>query len=227
MKIYSIYLQIFFTLFAANLFSEPSALADEPIKIGALYTLTGDMSQYGEWHRRGSDLAVEQINNQNGVRGRKLQIVYEDPEGQPSKAVSGYQKLRNSDRVSYISTSMSSLALAVKPLAEHDKVVQMDISSTAPKYDSRNGWSFRTSISATKLAYEEAQQIYNKFGIGEVGFVYIQNDFGLGMYQVFKDSFAGAIPIVETFNPNERDFRSQLIRIKSSHLKNIVIVSMG
>lgn len=50
----------------------------EPIKIGAMYALSGTNAAIGTNIMRGVDFAVEMINEQGGVNGRSIEIVRGD-----------------------------------------------------------------------------------------------------------------------------------------------------
>ena len=52
--------------------------AEQTIKIGSLSALTGTGAAIGQEERNGALLAVETINNNGGIRGRRLQLVAED-----------------------------------------------------------------------------------------------------------------------------------------------------
>ena len=50
--------------------------SNEPIKVGALYSLTGAVSDIGEAMRRGSEIAVAEINDNGGINGQPLEVLY-------------------------------------------------------------------------------------------------------------------------------------------------------
>lgn len=182
------------------------------IKIGADFTLSGNASQYGEWAKNAAILAVEKINSESG---RKIEIIFEDNKGQTADAISVYRKLKEVDKVNSVMTFISSIALAVEQLANQDKIIQMDISATTPDYSTLNDYSFRTGIVATQLAKESADILFNKLNAKKVILLYINNDFGKGMINVFKNSYKGTIVAEESFDQNGSDFRSQLLKIKT------------
>ena len=45
----------------------------QPIKIGALYPLTGNLAQMGQQELKGTELAVKQINEAGGIDGHKIE----------------------------------------------------------------------------------------------------------------------------------------------------------
>lgn len=74
-----------------------------PIKIGAILILSGLGAEQGMNSEKGARLAQEEINQAGGVRGRKLEIIFEDEVGpNPRGAVSAFHKLTTLDGVKYI-----------------------------------------------------------------------------------------------------------------------------
>jgi branched-chain amino acid transport system substrate-binding protein len=69
------------------------------IKIGAVAARTGDNAALGEWQANGAKLAVDEINARGGVLGRRLVLVLEDSQGNPSQAVAVLNKLIYRERV--------------------------------------------------------------------------------------------------------------------------------
>lgn len=74
----------------------------EVIKVGALLSLTGDASAWGENAQKAIQLAVEEKNASGGIDGKVVEMIYEDTGGEPKKAVSAYQKLVSVDKVEAI-----------------------------------------------------------------------------------------------------------------------------
>lgn len=199
----------------------------ETVKIGAILQLTGVDAQYGDWSRKGLDLAAEEINSLGGVDGRKIKIIYEDSQSQPSLAASALRKLRDVDNVSLIITQASSITLALAPLSNQERIIQMDVGSVTPKYRTENDYTFRTAITALQLAQAQAKMIALK-GIKKVGFLYVNDEYGIGMRDVFKrayEQFGGIIVAEEVFANTDTDFRTQLSKFKEKNLSTVVIVT--
>lgn len=114
------------------------------IKIGAILPLTGDSALYGESIKKGIDLAVEQINSEEGVKGRKVTVIYEDSKAVPSVGVASFQKLISIHRVPVvIGDAVSSVTLAIAPIAEKNKVVILSPLSSAPAITEAGDFIFR------------------------------------------------------------------------------------
>ena len=71
----------------------------EPIKIGAMYALSGTNAAIGTNIMRGVDFAVEMINEQGGVNGRPVEIVRGDTQGDPKVGRSVAERLITQDGV--------------------------------------------------------------------------------------------------------------------------------
>lgn len=94
------------------------ALADSsPIVIGYPAALTGPSSAPGVGNNRGVMFAVETINAAGGVKGRKIEVVTRDTQGDPTKAVNAVQEMMASHTVHAIwGPNNSGESLATTPI---------------------------------------------------------------------------------------------------------------
>lgn len=100
-----------------------SALAQdgEPIKVGVVTPLTGTYAGIGEQVRWGLELSAKEINENGGIMGRPLELIFEDEEANPSVAVRQAEKLFQSDGVDFLTGTVNSAStLAVAQLAERN-----------------------------------------------------------------------------------------------------------
>lgn len=70
-----------------------TSYAEEPIRIGGIYILSGSAATYGEFAQRGINLAVDEINASGGILGRQIEMEYEDSQGKASVAIQAARKL--------------------------------------------------------------------------------------------------------------------------------------
>jgi branched-chain amino acid transport system substrate-binding protein len=95
----------------------------EPIKIGWLAAMTGPSSAPTAGFNRGVTFAVEAINAAGGVKGRKIEIITRDTQGDPTKAVNGTQELISQTKVHAIWGPVNSgEALATTPIMARGKI---------------------------------------------------------------------------------------------------------
>src|SRR6202451_849002 len=108
----------------ATTFSLRSATAaSEPIKIGFLAAMTGPSSAPTIGFNRGVVFAVDAINAAGGVKGRMLEIITRDTQGDPTKAVNATQELISQAKVHAIWGPFNSgEALATTPIMARAKM---------------------------------------------------------------------------------------------------------
>jgi len=80
-------------LIAASPLPRPAIAQTPPIRIGWLVALSGPISASAIGHHRGTMLAAEIFNAAGGVKGRRIEIVTHDTQGDPSKAVGAAQRM--------------------------------------------------------------------------------------------------------------------------------------
>jgi len=91
--------------------------AAESLRIGWLAALTGPSSAPGIGFDRGVKFAADTLNAAGGVKGRKIEIVTRDTQGDPTKAVNATQEMINSQKVHAIwGPTNSGESLAVTPI---------------------------------------------------------------------------------------------------------------
>jgi branched-chain amino acid transport system substrate-binding protein len=95
-----------------------------PIKIGALFQLTGPEAEYGRHGSQGTKMAEKEINERGGILGRQLQMLVTH-EGTAKIGVQEARKLILKDQVDFlVGLDSSSVALAVSAEAKaHRKII--------------------------------------------------------------------------------------------------------
>jgi len=195
------------------------------IKIGWIGPLTGDAAPYGQSIKKGTDLAVEGINAQGGVGGKKLRVVYEDDQATARLGTAAMEKLLAVDKPSVIiQAAASSVMIANIPVAERNKVVYISPSCSsdeirAEKVRLNAKYIFRTWPSDSYQGQVIAHFVFERLGARRSAVLYINNDYGVGLKEAFVNEFralGGEVVADESFDQGATDFRSQLVRIKQS-----------
>ena len=197
------------------------------IVIGSIMNLSGDAGVYGQWASKGVDIAVEEINSSGGINGKKLSILYEDDQADPVKAVSAFQKINSTRHIQAIIGPLgSSSTLAVAEMANRNKVVIISPIASSPKITDAGDYVFRVWPSDNVEGTLMAEFAKNKLGIKKIAIYYMNNDYGLGIKNVFKSKFTelgGIISFSEAFNTKQNDFRTSLNKIKLAEPSAIYI----
>jgi branched-chain amino acid transport system substrate-binding protein len=104
-------------------FPMPAIAQTEPIRIGCLAAMTGPSSAPTIGFNRGVDFAVKAINAAGGIKGRKIEIVMRDTQGDPTKAVNATQEMISQVKVHGIWGPFNSgEALATTPIMARAKM---------------------------------------------------------------------------------------------------------
>ncbi len=104
------------------------AQAAEPIRFGWLTALTGANSAPGIGFNRGVQYAAEKINAAGGIRGRKIEVVTRDTQGDPAKAVNAAVEMASSLKVhATFGPTNSGESLATTPILARFKVPSLQV----------------------------------------------------------------------------------------------------
>jgi branched-chain amino acid transport system substrate-binding protein len=204
----------------------------ETIKIGAILPLTGNLAFMGEFERNGMLLAADEINNSGGINGKRIEIVFGDSKGQPKEAVSIANKFINIDKIKIIITSMTSVSLAIAPLA-HEKRVILAAFCMDPTIHQRSKYVIRLYESMG----QEAEAILSYFAnlqkekIRGVAILYVRHP---GAEQQFRDYFIPGfrklnikILFAEPYELSQTDFRTQILKIEKSGADHLIVIGYG
>ncbi len=165
--------------------------AEEPIKIGALFALTGGLAPYGPPIVNGAKLAVQQINEIGGVFGRKLELVIRDTGTAPAMGRDAASKLINLDKVAAIIGALgSSVTVASSSITIPAGIVLISPSSTSPMLTDLedNDFVFRTCPSDALQGVIQARLAIN-LGYKTASIIFVNNPYGKGLADVFKREF--------------------------------------
>jgi len=140
-----------------------SLLAQEPetIKIGAAYGLSGPAHVWSGQARRGIELAVKEINEDGGIHGRPLEIIFEDTQTSASRSVTVFKKLVTVDRVSAVVGDIFSFCTTpLIPLAEKYQTVLIAPSTFNTLLPSETPYFF-TTCPRTESLYRPVRQFFD------------------------------------------------------------------
>lgn len=201
--------------------TDGAAPADgEPIVIGVVTSRTGDLAPTGVQVWAGVDLAVQEINDQGGIDGRPVELVVEDDRSNPTDALNALQKLTSENEpVAVWGPTFTPLVLAMEP-AVVEAQIPVFVSATAPVVTQQgDGWFFRTRTNDVKTGEIAAQYAVEDLDATQIAFLYPNNDFGTGGYNIMSPAIAelGADEVAaEVYNQGDRDLSAQLLNIQRS-----------
>ena len=166
--------------------------AETPLKIGQLNTFTGTLSYFGDSHRNGTTLAVDQINQAGGVLGQAVIIVARDTQTTPQVGVDAARALIDVEKVVAIVGALASgVTIAVAESVTVPKgILQISGSSTSPALTALNDndFLFRTTVSDAAQGVVLGR-LARELGFNTASALFINNAYGQGLAEQFKTTF--------------------------------------
>nr|WP_041974382.1 ABC transporter substrate-binding protein [Geobacter sp. OR-1] len=202
-----------------------SCLAASTIKIGALFSVTGPPSFLGEPERNSAKMVVDEINAKGGIKGKKLELVVYDTQGDATKAVQAANRLIKEDKVvAIIGPSTTGESMAVLSVAEKEGIPLISCAAGSKITDPVKKWVFKTAQN-DGLAVTKIFEHLNKRKINKVAILTVSDGFGASGREQLKAhaaKFGIQIVVDDTYGPKDTDMTSQLTKIRGSQAQAIV-----
>ena len=196
----------------------------ETIKIGAILPLTGPVALTGEWGANGLRLAEDYINGKTGPDSKKIEIIFEDGQGDPKTSLNAFNKLVDVDGVKIIFSIVSSVDLALIPEANKRGVLFIS-HATHPKVSNAGRLIFRHSP-----VVEQEVALITPILRGTKGpavLAYMVDDYGVALKDLLmKEEYPGEVKVL-AFEKGETDFASLSAKIRAEKPSTVVISGYG
>lgn len=200
-----------------------------PYTIGVSGPLTGQDAQYGEQWKRGFDLALEYINANGGIKGRPLAYDFEDSRSDPRQSIAIAQKfVGNPDVLLELGDFSSAASMAASPIYQRGKLVQFGFTNSHPDFTKTGDYMWSTAVTQA-----EEQPLLAHFAVKQLGFkrvavLYLNTDWGQTSKAILTKALeddGAKVVAAEGYQPNDKDFRSTLVRVNASNPDSIVLIS--
>lgn len=207
--------------------STSSSKTPSSYKIGFIGPMTGDNANYGILISQAAKLAVEQKNANGGINGVPVELVIEDSEGSAEKGAASFDKLYSSDKVlALVGPVFTGVTFTVSDLCQENGLVMITPSATHKDITSAGDYVFRTVVSDGLQGEVAGKYFYEVLGYRNIGCLYIMNDYSQGLYEGMNASFeacGGKVSAVETAQLGDKDFKTQLTKLKAAGVEAIYI----
>lgn len=187
---------------------------EDPIKIGVIAPMTGDMGQYGEFAQMAMEIALDDINHT--ILGRPVELIFEDSMADPKLAVTATRKLVEFDKVEAILGPVTSpCILASAPIAEENEVVMLTWIGSHDRITDAGDYIFRIRA-ANKYEAGALARYANEAGIKSIAALRNSDEWGLSYLTVFEKYFDGEVIIDLPIEKGQRDTRTELLKARES-----------
>ena len=201
------------------------------IKIGVIAELTGDVPAVGASCKKAAEMAVAEVNDAGGIqlgdKKYKIKLIIEDNAGKADQSASAAQKLITQQNVTAIvGPNASRYALPAAEIAESGKVVLITPWSTAPKAtlhsktNASKKYVFRACFIDPFQGRVVAKFALDNLQLKKAAVLYdVASEYNKGIAEIFKEVYeqnGGKIVAFETYTTSDKDFSSQLTKIKQA-----------
>lgn len=211
-------------LFGSLLMVAQSTFAAETIKIGGLFAVTGPASFLGEPERNSAQMVVNQINAAGGIKGRKIEFIALDTQGDATKAVQAATRLVMDGVVAIVGPSTTGDTMAVIPVVERAKVPLISCAAGIKITEPVKPWVFKTAQN-DYLAVAKIYEHLLQHKLRKIAILTVSDSFGSsGREQLKALASRYGIEIVsdDTYGPKDTDMTPQLTKIRSSQAQALI-----
>jgi branched-chain amino acid transport system substrate-binding protein len=152
-----------------------------PIKIGFSATLTGGGGEFGTRCRNAAQFAVDEINQNGGIKGRQILLISKDDQNNPETARKVDQELIDEGVVVIIGHPTSSMSLASAPLINEKKMLMISPIASAPELTGLDDYFLRAIPDNMAISREHALYTYNNLKAKNVACVIDLSNAGFTM----------------------------------------------
>jgi branched-chain amino acid transport system substrate-binding protein len=188
------------------------------VKIGLATPETGSGADYGRLQKQGAQLAIDQINAAGGINGVEIELVVKDDRLDTREASNVAKAFVSSDVVAVIGHLNTPCCQAAAPVYEEGKLPMLVALASNPTLPGIGDYIFQVSPNQPEEAGAAAYHVVKDLGHEKVAFVYMNNDWGKAVQQVFVPKVAeygGTIVCEEAFLPGDADFTVLLTKVKN------------
>src|SRR5436190_4021017 len=194
---------------------------DTEIKIGHIVPYSGPASAYGIIGRT-EEAYFKMINENGGIKGRKITFISYDDAYSPPKAVEQVRKLVESDEVLVVFNALGTPSnTAIQKYLNAKKVPQLFVATGATKWNDPKNFPWTIGW---QPSYQSEARIYAKYLMkekpdGKIAVFYQNDDFGKDYLKGLKDGLgakASMIVAEESYETSEPSIDGHIVKLKST-----------
>jgi branched-chain amino acid transport system substrate-binding protein len=209
----------------AVLLSGAFAGAAEPIKIGAILSVTGPASFLGAPEAKTLEMLVAETNKKGGVMGRQIQLIVKDSAASPEKAVSFAKQLIEEDKVfAIIGPSTSGETMKIKSIAEEGKTILLSCAAAEEIVVPVAKYVFKTPQKDRDVVIRIFQEM-KKMKITKIGVLSSNTGFGKGgkgQIETLAPQHSITIVANEVYDKAASDLTAEVTKLKAANVEAIV-----
>jgi branched-chain amino acid transport system substrate-binding protein len=209
--------------FAAPAGGDPIKIG--PIKIGAIFGITGPAAYLGAPEDKTARMVVDEMNRDGGILGRQIQLIVKDSGASSEKAISFAKQLIDEDGVAaIIGPTTSGESLAIKDICQKAGVPLVSCASAETITTPVAKYIFKVPQKDNYVA-EWLYGTMNKLGISKIGVIASNTGFGNGgkaQLEKYASKYGITIAISEIYDSNATDLSALLTKVNAAGVQAVV-----
>jgi branched-chain amino acid transport system substrate-binding protein len=203
-----------------------AASCPSPIPFGLTTALTGNLALLGTQARNGVEFAVDEINGNGGIGGKKLALTTEDTGASSTDALNAMNRIIEGKPL-IIFGSMISPHVFAQTEGINKSETPFLVGATNAKVTAQGSkWLFRTHVHDGQLAELIPEHLVKSLGKTKPGIMAVADDYGLGASKGIQAALAKlkAEPVaVTSYAPSDKDMSAQLLEIKDKGADSLIL----
>ncbi|WP_432775177.1 ABC transporter substrate-binding protein [Brevibacillus gelatini] len=202
------------------------AESKEPIKVGAIFSLTGPNSPLGVPEKQAVELLVKEINGSGGVDGRPLEVVFEDDKSDNTEAVKAIKKLVSKEKVvAVLGSSGTGPSLGMAEFAAAEKLPMISMAAADQITNPVRAGIFKTphtDVHGTKRVFKYLKEK----GITKIAMLNDSNPYGSGwttQLKKYAPEYGITVVAEEKYGTKDPSMSSQLTKIKGTDAQVLIV----
>lgn len=221
-------------LLAGLMFMATPLLAEDTIKIGAFFDLSGRAAFIGTPTKLVAEMIVDKLNSEGGIGGKKLELIIADTESDPAKAATIANKFIYKDKVTaIIGPTLTDEGMSVKKIVGQGKTpIVMTVGGDPVIMGGQFGpfdWVFK-SPQRTKTAVERLCMYLKEKNLTKIALLTADDGFGKDGVRWMDDlgpKYGIEVLAKESFGARDTDMTAQLTKAKNTAPQALVVWTTG
>jgi branched-chain amino acid transport system substrate-binding protein len=226
------------------------AFAQQPVKIGVIYPLSGNSANAGNYSKMAIELGADIVNNGNadlakiiplakggglpGLKGAKIQLVFADNQGTPAAGQNQALRLISEEKVvALIGSYQSGITLTASAIAERHGIPFLTPESVASNLTERGfKWFFRTTPVAADFARAYSTFLKEQNAAGQktnsIAIVHENTEYGNSVASVIAEVFGkDGLKVTQNiaYSANASDVQPQVLQLKEKNPDVVIFIS--
>ena len=207
---------------------QPRAAAHpSELKVGAAFTLSGDLAYWSEQIQKGMDLALDELNSGEAT---PVRVVYEDVQGNAQTAVSAFQKLDSVDDVSVVVSVFTPISQPLRVQAATAQLPLLATVTSAHEFAKDEAWSYRDFLTQEQMGAKVGRHAAETMGLTAAAGLVVDDDYGRDGATEFQKAFeaaGGKWLTLEVYKQSDTVMRPQVAKIAAVNPDTVLVVGRG